>query len=150
MKLAPDSHAKFEMFFREFYGDERFKLPVVHFYAGNFSKLLTRTLRIFGITIGSRIFIKSDFLSRTGDERRTIHTELAAHEIAHVVQYQRDGWAKFFYKYFGSYRRNLKNKKWSAAARLEAYLAIPYEIEAREIAACFIEWNRKKGKIENK
>lgn len=146
MKLAPDSHAKFEMFFREFYKDEHFKLPVVHFYAGNFSRLLTRTLKIFGITIGSRIFIKPDFLSLTADKRRRIHVELAAHEIAHVLQYERDGFARFFYKYLESYRRNLKNEKWSAAARLEAYLAIPYEIEARETAARFVEWNEENGK----
>jgi hypothetical protein len=38
-----------------------------------------------------------------------------------------------------------KKKDWNASSRHEAYLEIPFEKEAREIAAKFVEWNRNKN-----
>ena len=152
MKLAPESHRKFETFFRQLYGDERFKLPPIRFYAGNFSRLLTKTLKIYGITVGGFVFVKPKFLAVADDKRTKIHVELAAHEIAHVLQYKREGFIKFLWKYFGDYHRNLRRAgSRSAEARLEAYLEIPFEIEAREIASKFVEWNERnrKQKVEN-
>jgi hypothetical protein len=68
--------------------------------------------------------------------------DLIAHEIAHTLQYRREGFVNFFRKYLSSYWRNLRRKrKWDAAARQEAYLEIPFEIEARATAARFVEWN---------
>lgn len=149
MKLAADSQLKFEAFFRELYDDDSFRLPPIYFYAGNFSRFLTKILKIYGITIGSRIFIKPDFISAADDSRIIVHVELAAHEIAHVLQYEREGFVRFFYKYFRSFRQNLKNKSWNTVSRQEAYLEIPFEIQARETAARFVEWNKRKRKMDN-
>lgn len=147
MKLAPESLRKFETFFRELYDNEQFNLPPINFHAGGFSSVLTALLKIHGITIGSHIFIKPIFLTAAGDKRRKIHTELAAHEIAHVLQYEREGFMKFLYKYFGDYRRNLRRSATrNIEARHQAYLSIPFEIEAREIASKFVEWNGKNRK----
>ncbi|HXG84888.1 MAG TPA: hypothetical protein VNI84_12770 [Pyrinomonadaceae bacterium] len=146
MKLAPDSHLKFEAFFREFFADEQFQVPEVYFYSGKFSRLLTETLKIHGIAIGKNVFVTPKFVS-VENKRLKIHTELAAHEIVHVLQYKREGFIKFLYEYLKSYRRNLKKKKiLDKVSRRQAYWEIPFEIEAREIAAKFVEWNEKNGK----
>ena len=142
MKLADESRQMFELFFRELLGDEDFRLPVIYFYAGKFSKLLTVSFKIHGITIGKNIFIKPTLIL-SNDILSKINAELAAHEISHVLQYRREGFIKFLFKYFQSYRRNLKGKsKFDSFLRHEAYMNIPYEIEAREIAARFVVWKR--------
>lgn len=147
MKLAEASRLKLEKFFREELNDESFRLPAIYFYAGKFSAVLTLLLKIHGITIGKNIFVTPEFLDFTEQSKSKINVELAAHEIAHVLQYKREGYLSFFYKYFTSYAKNLRaQKSWSADARRRAYLAIPFEIEARETAAKFVEWNGKNGK----
>lgn len=146
MKLAEGSRRRIEAFFREALDDENFRLPAIYFHGGKFSALLTGALKIHGITIGKNIFVVPKLVFRTSDDFNRIGAELAAHEIAHVVQYEREGFVKFLYKYFRSYRQNLRAKKISdAASRHEAYLEIPYEIEARALAAEFVEWNDRHG-----
>ena len=72
---------------------------------------------------------------------------LVAHEITHTLQYRREGFAVFFYKYLTSFWRNLQKKKsWDIDSRQEAYLEIPFEIEAREVAERFVEWSTKSEK----
>ncbi len=155
MKVADDSRLKLEAFFREILSDDSFRLPKINFYSGKFSVLLTTALRIHGITVGRNVFISPDFVSLTDENFKKIRVELAAHEIAHVIQYRREGFIKFFYKYFRDYLRNLSVKKiWNAASRHEAYLEIPFEIEARALAAEFVVWNeqqqqRRRGDLIN-
>ncbi len=146
MKLAESSRVKLQEFFRETTGDERLKLPEIHFHAGRFSEVLTRALKIYAITIGGNIFVAPEFVALGETERRKIHLELAAHEITHVVQFGREGFFKFFYRYLKSYLKNLREQKtWDAEARQRAYLDIPFEIEARETAARFVRWNKNNG-----
>ncbi len=148
MKLAESSHDKLQTFFREVLGEENFKLPVVNFYAGRFSRIFTLVLKIHGITFGRRIFIMPDLISTDFENRRKLPLELAAHEIVHVLQYKKDGFAKFFYKYLSSYWKNLRaEKNWDSDARQQAYRDIPYEREARKIAAEFVVWSRNKKSI---
>lgn len=147
MKLAEESRGKLEEFFREFLADDDFRLPAIYFHAGRLSELLTRSLKIHGITIGKNIFVTPEFIFAANDQSRKkkIHVELAAHEIAHVLQYEREGFARFFYKYFKSYFDNLRGQKnWNGEARRRAYLNIPFEIEARETAAKFVVWNKNR------
>ncbi len=145
MKLADDSRLKLEAFFRETLGDKSFRLPKIYFYSGKFSVFLTAALKIHGITIGRNIFITPKFVTLSAENFKKIHVELAAHEIAHVIQYGREGFIKFFYKYLRAYLRNLSWKRnWDAAARHRAYLEIPFEIEARAVAAKFVEWNEQQ------
>ncbi|MDQ3321313.1 MAG: hypothetical protein M3525_02460 [Acidobacteriota bacterium] len=126
--------------------DEQFQMPKVYFYAGKFSRLLTKILKIHGITIGGSVFVTPKFISIENNCCK-IHVELAAHEIAHVLQYKREGFIRFLYEYLKSYRQNLKKKKTrDKVSRRQAYLEIPFEIEAREVAAKFMEWNEKNEK----
>ncbi len=148
MKLAEGSQHKLQTFFREFLADENFILPAVDFYAGRFSRLLTLVLQIHGITFGRRIFIMPDLIFNDYENRRKLPLELVAHEIVHVLQYKKDGFARFFYKYLSSYWKNLRaEKSWDSAARQQAYRDIPYEREARKIAAEFVVWNQNNKSI---
>ncbi len=56
---------------------------------------------------------------------------LLAHEIAHCRQYSEYGTWRFRATYLFSYFKN----RWRGMSRREAYLNIPFEIEAREIEA---------------
>jgi hypothetical protein len=51
--------------------------------------------------------------------------------------------------YLRDYWTNLKKQqRWDANSRRQAYLSIPFEIEAREAANKFLEWN--ENRIEKK
>jgi len=152
MKLAETSHRKLEAFFREYLNDETFRLPQTYFYSGKFTNLLTSLISVHGITFGRRIFITSRLLSFNQNNLLKLPEDLAAHEITHALQYRREGFIKFFYKYLTCFWRNLQKRgKWDAVSRQNAYLEIPFEIEARAVAAKFVEWNsceRRKAKGE--
>lgn len=155
MKLSDSSHQRLEAFFREHLNDAEFRLPAIYFYVGVFTNILTRLISVHGITFGKRIFIAPKHLSLNQNHFLKLPEDLIAHEITHTLQYQREGCLKFFCKYLLSYQRNLcAKKKWNAAARQEAYLEIPFEIEARATAARFVEWNsfqdkRQKAKVKS-
>jgi len=74
-----------------------------------------------GMTVGRFVLIRR---GREGDER------LLAHELVHVRQWREQGWLRFLWRYFTDYfkgrRRGLGHRG--------AYLAIPFEAEARELA----------------
>lgn len=150
MKLAQSSHQKLEMFFREYLNDESFRLPVIHFYVGKFTKIFTAIVKVHGITFGRRIYIMPTFVALNRENNLSLPEKLVAHEITHTLQYKREGFFMFFYKYLKSFSANLRNKKsWDINSRQEAYLEIPFEIEARETAEKFVEWNNeKKSKSE--
>lgn len=143
MKLAESSARKIETFFREYLDDESFVLPQIHFYTGKFSKFITRRMKIHGITIGKRIFILPDLVSLNSNEKLRLPESLVAHEIAHVLQYKREGFIRFLYKYVRDYRKNLRKEPiWDAETKHRAYLDIPFEVEAREVAEKFCRWNQ--------
>jgi hypothetical protein len=145
MKLAESSQDRLEIFFREFLSDKNFRLPPINFYGGKISRIFTLVLQVHGITFGGNIFIMPDLIVKDFENRRKLSLELAAHEIVHVLQYKEKGFVRFFYEYLASYWQNLRMKKdWSADSRHEAYREIPFEREAREIAAAFAEWNRNR------
>ena len=146
MKLANSSRQQLEMFFRDHLNDESFRLPVIYFYNGKFTKLLTNLISVHGITFGKRIFIAPRLVSLNQKKLPKLPESLAAHEITHVLQYRQEGFVKFFYKYLRDFCRNLKKKeKWDSDSQQQAYLEIPFEIEAREAAACFIEWKKNRN-----
>ncbi|MCY7376843.1 MAG: hypothetical protein LH472_12860 [Pyrinomonadaceae bacterium] len=148
MKLAAASHQKLEAFFREYLDDENFRLPVIYFYAGRFTGILTDLIGVHGITFGKRIFIKPRFVSLDKNNLPQLPADLTAHEIAHVLQYEREGFIKFFYKYLSDYRRNLRKfEKRDVYSRQQAYLEIPFEIEARCAAAQFVEWRKLRDGV---
>ncbi|CAN5405899.1 hypothetical protein BH20ACI1_BH20ACI1_07010 [soil metagenome] len=148
MKLAKSSHQKLENFFREYLNDESFRLPVIHFYIGKFTRIFTAIVKVHGITFGCRIYIMPSFAALNRTNNLKLPERLVAHEITHTLQYKREGFVRFFYKYLTSFWRNLqKRKSWDIISRQEAYLEIPFEIEAREVAERFVEWNKKSEKV---
>ncbi len=84
--------------------------------------------RASGITLGRQVYVRHNLFAKNGD----IPLFLLTHEVAHVVQFIRDGTTPFLVRYLGEY----------AARRLQglsdrhAYLAISYEEEARHAEAC--------------
>lgn len=152
MKLAAASHQKLEEFFREYFQDENFRLPPIYFYGGGFTRFFTYFIKVHGITFGCRIFIMPALISANHKSEPRLSEKLAAHEITHSLQYRKHGFFGFFYNYLRSFIRNLRTKKkWDLDSRQEAYLEIPFEIEARDAAEKFVEWNTRKRllKAEN-
>lgn len=150
MKLAPKLHLQLEVFFREFFGDQSLRLPEIEIYAKRGARLITGILGVGGITFGRHIFIQPDLIYRNDQSRLCISKELLAHEAAHTMQYRRLGTLKFLYEYFKSYFLTLRNKrKWDSIARMQAYLDIPFETEARVCGAAFIKWRKNKMQSEN-
>jgi hypothetical protein len=150
MKLADTSQQRLEAFFREYLDDANFRLPKMNFYAGEFTRVLTNIISVHGITLGRRIFITPKLLSLNQNNLLKLPEDLIAHETAHAIQYRREGFIRFLYRYLTDYWSNLRaKKKWDAAARHEAYLEIPFEIEARQAAARFVEWNKGKCGMRN-
>lgn len=144
MKLSENSHQQLETFFREYFGDDKLRLPDVEVYGRGVAGAITKALKIYGITIGSRMFVRPDVLTRNLKDQLCISNELLAHELTHVVQYQKLGFFGFLYTYLKGYWKALKKKeKWDFNSRREAYLAIPHEVEARDCAAKYMEWKQK-------
>jgi hypothetical protein len=144
MNLAAETRDLLEQFFREYLADENFVLPKANFALGRIARLAVRILNIQGITVGGLVFIAPALLGGDAD-RRTLPRDLVVHEIAHVVQYRRHGFFGFLLRYFADYWRNLRaQKSWSLEARHAAYLAIPFEIEARQTAYDFMRWFAKR------
>lgn len=82
--------------------------------------------RASGITLGRRVFIRREFFTDEG----SIPLDLLAHEVAHVVQFLRDGTMPFLWRYMRDYALGLSR----GLGDRSAYLAIPYEVEARRVA----------------
>ena len=79
-----------------------------------------------GMTILNWIFVKRD-------DRRAGNRELLVHELVHVRQWRELGVVGFLSAYLSSYVLGLSRHR----NHRQAYLDIPLEVEAREIAA---EW----------
>jgi hypothetical protein len=149
MILAKSSNEKFEEFYRDFFDEQTHTFPKIRIYARGGANLITGVLKINGITIGRRIFIRPQLINNSDDTLLRAPKALIAHELAHVLQYQRLGFFNFFYTYLAGYWLALRKKeKWDANARMEAYLEIPHEVEARQFAADFLVWlENRQNKI---
>ena len=145
MKLSEGSQRKIEEFFREYLNNEDFRLPEIRFYGGKFTHYLTSALKIEGITIGRRIYIFPQNFRLCSKRKLWLDEELVVHEITHVLQYSREGFFRFLRLYVKSYYANLRKKeKRDLYAKAEAYLEIPFEIEARQTASNFAAWSKKR------
>jgi len=87
-----------------------------------------------GMTLGRFVFLRGDHIAHTG-------STLLAHELVHVRQFAEMGAARFVYAYVTSYLRNLRRTR----SHRQAYLDIPLEREAREVAARWSAENRRKS-----
>lgn len=150
MHLDCDSHSQFEIFFRDFYGDDKLLLPKIHVYSRRVSLIVTTVLQVNGITLGRHIFIHPNFTRRDEQNRLCAPKSLIAHELTHSVQYARQGFFGFLKTYLGEYWRLLrKTKKWDFQTRMQAYFDIPQEIEARRAARVFLSQSDEKNSPAN-
>jgi hypothetical protein len=141
MRLAEESHARLEQFFRWHGRDEKLRLPLMFIHAGFLSHHLTRALRSAAFTIGRHIFVSRAYLEKDERGHLRIRGWLLAHEAAHVRQFQREGFLPFLYNYLREYATFLfRSGKLDAAARRVAYEQITREKEAREVEAAYLEW----------
>jgi hypothetical protein len=138
------SHSKFEDFFRDFYGDDELVLPKIHIYSRRGSLLVTTVLKVNGITIGRHIFIQPHLTWRNAENCLCAPKALIAHELTHSMQYAKEGFFGFLKSYLGTYWKLLrKSKKWDFDSRMQAYLDIPQEIEARRAARVFLSQQKE-------
>jgi hypothetical protein len=145
MKLSENSRQKIEEFFREHLADESFRLPEIYFYGGKFTHYLTSRLKTEGLTIGRRIYIFPENFRLCENQKLWLDEKLVVHEITHVLQYDREGFFGFLRLYIKSYYSNLRKKeKRDLYARAQAYLEIPFEIEARQAASKFAAWSKNR------
>jgi uncharacterized protein YjaZ len=145
MLLDGISHRRFEEFFRDFYGDDELILPKIHIYSRRGSRIVTTVLKVNGITIGRHIFIQTHLTWRDSENRLCAPKALIAHELTHSMQYARQGFFGFLKSYLGTFWKLVrKTKKWDFDSRMQAYLDIPQEIEARRAARVFLSQNSER------
>jgi hypothetical protein len=145
MKLSRELHSQLEIFFREFFEDENLRLPEIEIFCNRGARFVTKLISVHGITFRRFIFIKPDLICRNPELKLCISRNLLAHEATHVMQYQKLGTLKFLYRYFKSYFLNLKRSKdRNFNSRMQAYLDIPFEREARAGGTDFVEWLNKQ------
>lgn len=131
---------------REHLGEPALRLPPVTVHAGWFARLLTKSLKVGAITLGRRIFLSPRRVERGDDQKASAPGWLMAHEALHVLQYERDGDLRFFFKYLRGYFSALRaGGRWDAAARMAAYLAIAEERAAHEAENAYRSWSERRA-----
>lgn len=141
MKLEPELHRKLERFFRFYYADETLILPEVQIYVRRGAQCISKIAGAHGITFGRHIFIRPEIITRNSKNHLKIPKDLLVHELTHTFQYEKTGFLSFLFSYLKAYFSNLRGKKkWDIYSRVESYLEIPHEIEARDSAEKFVEW----------
>jgi Domain of unknown function (DUF4157) len=143
MRPSPAAHAELESFFREHLQDGALRLPPINFRSGALARLLTGLGRVQAVTLGSRVFVAPGSLRRDAAGAWRLPARLTAHEAAHVLQYRREGAARFLFNYLREYFRGLRRAgRLNAPGRVRAYLKISYEREARAAEDAFARWRR--------
>lgn len=141
MKLSREIHQNIESFFRAYFKDESLQLPEVQIFVRRGAWIFSKLLVVNGITLGRFVFIRPSLIKRNRNNDLTISRNLLVHELTHTIQYQKQGFAGFLFNYFRAFYTNLRRKKkWDITSRMESYLEIPHEIEARDSAEKFVDW----------
>ncbi|GAC1402848.1 MAG: hypothetical protein NVSMB56_17810 [Pyrinomonadaceae bacterium] len=151
MRLAAESQTEIEDFFRAHFDDSSLALPLIKIHSNPLINFLLRLQSIGAITLGAHVFVDSDCFVRDSGGRVLLPSRLAVHEATHVLQFAREGWMRFLDAYLRDYFRELRAQMmdaWRAQTRLEAYLAIAHEREAREMEGNFKQWRETFGATE--
>ncbi|HEV2708073.1 MAG TPA: DUF4157 domain-containing protein [Pyrinomonadaceae bacterium] len=147
MRLSADSHRRVERFLREHLGEPGLVLPPIEIYAGRFARWVTKALKVGAVTFGRHILFSPHKLVRDEAGRLVAPGWLVAHEALHVVQFEREGHARFLWGYVSEFWRLLRaGGAWGAEARNAAYLAISKELEAVEAQRAYRMWSEQSGK----
>ena len=121
------------------------RLGLVWLAPGALGRAISAVAGASGITFGPVVFLgpaPSDRLARAepGTSDLDALGSLLVHECVHVWQYAREGPAWFLACYVGSYLRHLaRSRRFDAAGRTAAYLAIPYEVEAYRLETTWLD-----------
>ena len=141
MRLTAEGQAHIERFFRMYLRDERLTLPVVSLHADQWARALTSPFRFGAITFGRHVFVATDLVARDGSARTQVPGWLVAHEMMHVIQYERAGMTRFLFAYLSEYTRALRRgRRLNAAGHWLAYRAIAHEVEAYAAEAAYRQW----------
>ena len=141
MRLAGESQARLERFFRWYRRDEALRLPALSVHAGFCSHNLTKAFGVAAITIGRHVFVSRKVVGRDARGQLTMPGWLLAHEAAHAAQFQQAGFLPFVFNYAREYVTFLAREgKIDARARAEAYEQISREREAREVEVAYLDW----------
>ncbi len=147
MRLSEYANSLFSDFFSDSEICESGRFPKVEVYARRGSWLVTNLLMVDGITIGRFVFINPKLVKRDQDRLLRISQTLMAHELAHVLQYQREGFFPFLIGYVKSFWEIFRKKeRWNFRSWYESYFEMPQEVEAREIAAEFSKWIEQRSR----
>jgi hypothetical protein len=142
MRLTPESHTLLEQFYRYYWRDEKLALPWIDWDVGRAAQFVVRTSGVTAMTLGARVLLHRPAAQRDESGRWLIKSRLAAHETAHVLQYQRLGWSGFLLDYLGDYAREMRGAaRWNAAAHFQSYESIKAEREAQAAEDAYIEWS---------
>lgn len=151
MRLSKTSAEKLEEFTKIFFRNEFVNPPQMKIYAKCGAGLLTTLLNVQGVTLGRYVFLHPSLVWKNEQKQICAPKWLIAHEFAHVLQYRKFGVVKFLYSYFKIFWQKLKHmEKWDFNARLEAYLEIPYEIEARNFETEYLKWSGGQEKRQSR
>jgi hypothetical protein len=133
LRLSEESHRAVEEFFQDLRGEPSLRLPPVYVYTGLLPGLLLGAIGMGAMTLGRRVFVSPKVLRRDDAGRLTMPGWLLVHEAAHVLQYERRGFAGFLRDYLRGYWKALRaGGSWGGGGRRAAYLAIAAEHEAHE------------------
>ncbi|RAL21674.1 hypothetical protein DL240_12525 [Lujinxingia litoralis] len=91
-----------------------------------------------GITLREQIFVRETVV----DAELRLPLYLLIHEMAHVVQFLRDGTTNFLARYLAEYSRGLL----AGMGDHQAYLNISYEVEAR-LAETYLPPHLRRGPL---
>ena len=75
---------------------EKQNIPPIRCFVGRGARILTKIINVNGITLGRSVIINPDLIWRDEDGKLRAPTELIAHELAHVLQYERLGLCEIF------------------------------------------------------
>ncbi len=139
MRLSDESHTHVEQFFREHLGEPGLVLPRIRLHVGVLAHLLMFASAGMGaMTLGRHVFVRPGLLRKDSKGRVTLPGWLVVHEAAHVLQYAEKGFVRFLWGYLCGYWRALRaGRRWDAAGRMAAYLALEEEREARRAEAAY-------------
>lgn len=113
-------------------------LAAVRIHRGRGARLLTRLLGASGVALGRRLFLSAEGARRL-DGRGASGIGLAAHEVAHVLQYRRHGFLGMLARYAWDYLRG--RRAW--VGHHAAYRGIGFEREAWEVGERVVELVRQ-------
>jgi hypothetical protein len=118
-------------------------LAAVRVHRGRGARLLTRLLGASGVALGPWLFLSREGARRL-DGRSASGIGLAAHEVAHVLQYRRHGFLPMLARYTWDYLRG--RRAW--VGHHAAYRGIGFEREAWEVGERVAELVRQDAEAQ--